>query len=117
MKISVIGSGSSRTVTDGMKRETAEEQFTEILNLLADIGSMYGVRLVIEPLRKAETNYINTYADGYTLAKKVAHKNIATMIDFYHQSENSEPLDTFVSAGKDLIHTHIASPNVRAAIT
>jgi sugar phosphate isomerase/epimerase len=117
VKISIIGSGSSRTVPDGMKREAAEEQFTEILNLLGDIGAMYGVRLAVEPLQVSETNFVNTYAEGYALAKKLKHENVYTMIDFYHQARNGEPIDTFVSGGKELIHIHIASPGNRGAIT
>ena len=94
VKISVIGSGAARNIPKDMKKSVAEEQFEEILKLLGDIGSMYGVCVCIEPLRTSETNYINTYAEGYSLAKKLNSKNVATMIDFYHQSENGEPLDT-----------------------
>ncbi|MBO5882885.1 MAG: sugar phosphate isomerase/epimerase [Clostridia bacterium] len=117
VKISVIGSGSARAIPDSMAPAVAEEQFIEIIKLIGEIASMYGVRLCLEPLRRAETDFINTYAESFAFAKKLADKNIATMIDFYHQAENGEPLDTFVSAGKDLVHTHIAAPITRQAIT
>ena len=117
VKISVIGSGSARAIPAVMDPQTAKKQFMEILKLIGDIASMYGVRLCLEPLRREETNFINTYAESHAFAKSLNDKNIATMIDFYHQAENGEPLDSFVSAGSDLIHTHIAAPHSRDAIT
>ena len=42
------------------------------------------------------------------IAKKTAHPNVLSMIDFYHHAVNGEPIETIDGAKGFLVHSHIA---------
>jgi sugar phosphate isomerase/epimerase len=60
----VVGSGAARTVPDGFDRDRALEQFGGFLRDVAVRAADRGVTVVLEPLRPAETNLMNTVAES-----------------------------------------------------
>ena len=67
----VFGSGGAKNVPEGFPIEQGYEQIVTLLKRIAPVASGYGITIVIEPLRKAECNLINTFEEGCRLAKDV----------------------------------------------
>ncbi|MCR2822660.1 sugar phosphate isomerase/epimerase family protein [Lederbergia panacisoli] len=107
-KIIVFGSGRARSIPDGFSRERAEEQILQFLRLAADYADPPGITIVIEPLNKKESNIINSVLEAEEFAKKVNHKSIQVLADFYHMDEESEPLEDIVKAKEFVKHIHLA---------
>lgn len=110
-RISVIGSGRSRSVPDGMPFSDAEKRFAEILNIIGDSAERYGMRAVIEPLNREECNFINTVDEGAAMCRRTGHRSVGLLVDFYHFYMNGESLDELGRAADILWHAHIARPN------
>lgn len=114
-RILVLGSGSARNVPDSFSREEAIGQFTLLCGKLAEIASGYQVTVVIEPLQRSETNFINTVREGTAIVKSVNHPNLGVLADFYHMLRENEDAGALVEAGKWLKHCHIAEKANRSA--
>ncbi len=107
-KIIVFGSGKARTIPPGVPRETGEGHLVEFLHLAADHARANGIRIAIEPLRRPESNVVNTLAGAVALAERVNRPEVGVLVDFYHLDEEKEPLEHIPQAGKHLIHVHVA---------
>ena len=107
-----IGSGGARSVPAGMEPARAEEDLVTLLRMLADRAADYGISLAVEPLRPAETNLINTIADGIRIKRAVDRKNLGCLVDFFHAWSNGEELSELDELRPgELIHVHLARPN------
>lgn len=110
-KIAVIGSGPARNIPEGFDAARAKEQFMYIVNTCADIAAENGIRIVVEPLNKSETNYINTVADGIRFVHKLGNPNVGCMADLYHMYREEEDYSILARNDYPLIHVHLARPN------
>jgi sugar phosphate isomerase/epimerase len=112
-EVIVFGSGGARRVPDGFSKAEAFAQLVDFGRRAAREARASGITLTIEPLRKQETNIINTAAEGLELVKAVDDPNFQLMIDFYHlASEQEDP--AIVLVAKDHIrHLHMANPQGR----
>jgi D-psicose/D-tagatose/L-ribulose 3-epimerase len=112
-EIVVFGSGGARRVPDGFAKDEAFTQLVDFGRRAATEARTHGITITIEPLRKQETNIINSAAEGLELVKAINHPNFQLMIDFYHlASEQEDP--AIVITGKDhLRHLHVANPTGR----
>jgi D-psicose/D-tagatose/L-ribulose 3-epimerase len=105
----VFGSGGAKNVPEGFPLEEGFRQVVELLRKLGAIARKNGVAIVIEPLRKAECNIINTFAEGCVLAREVGMDNVRVLVDFYHLSVEMEPAATLIAGGKEYLrHVHFA---------
>ena len=111
-RICVLGSAKVRNIPEGVTREFADRRFSEVLSSFGDIAEKYGLRIAIEPLNRGEGNYINTFAEGASVAKGVAHKNVGALVDFYHFYLESESEENVINDAPFLIHAHLARPNI-----
>jgi D-psicose/D-tagatose/L-ribulose 3-epimerase len=110
VKIQVLGSGGARRVPDGFSREEAFNQLVDFCRRIAPVARDNGITIVVEPLRKQETNIINTAREGLALVKAVDRPEIKLLVDYYHMAEEGENADIIAEAGPLLAHTHIANP-------
>ena len=107
----VFGSGPAENVPDGFPREEGYRQVVQLLKEAAPIVRAHGITIVIEPLRRAECNLINTFAEGVQLARDVDEEAVKVLVDFYHLTEEAEPLQHLIdSGGEYLRHVHFANP-------
>jgi D-psicose/D-tagatose/L-ribulose 3-epimerase len=113
VEILCFGSGGARRVPDGFPKDQAFKQLVDFGKRIAPEAKAKGITVVIEPLRRQETNIINTAGEGLELVKAIDHPNFQLLIDFYHlASEQEDP--QIVVRGKDhLRHLHTANPNGR----
>ena len=114
-KIFVLGSGRSRAIPDDFEREKATAQFVELCKHIAVLGEKYDVVVVLEPLRKQETNFINTVRQGTEIARAVNHPNLRVLADLFHMASEDEDTQAIVEAGDLLYHCHIAGKAERTA--
>jgi len=111
----VLGSGSARKIPDGFDRQEATQQFIELCRQLAPLAQKYDVTVVVEPLNRGETNFINSLSEGAAIVKSVNHPNIRLLCDIYHMMREDEPAEEIVKYGEFLRHCHIAEKETRSA--
>lgn len=111
----VLGSGGARRVPEGFSKEEAIQQFITLCKRLGPLAKKYGITVVVEPLNKRETNFINSLAEGVEIVKAVKHSNIQLLCDIYHMSRENEPASEIVKYGKYIKHCHIAEKETRSS--
>jgi sugar phosphate isomerase/epimerase len=111
----VLGSGRTRTVADGFRRAQAREQFIDLCRRLGPLAQQYGVTVVVEPLNRGETNFVNSLAEGADIVEAVDHPNIRLLCDIFHMSREGEPASEITRYGHLIRHVHIAEKADRTA--
>ncbi|HEY6292531.1 MAG TPA: sugar phosphate isomerase/epimerase family protein [Terriglobia bacterium] len=112
-EVVVWGSAGSRNVPEGFARERAWAQIQDFLRLAGDIARSRRLVIAIEPLRRQESNIINTAAEALRLVQEVNHPNIRMIVDYYHlRAENEDP-EIIWRARHDIVHFHFANPQGR----
>ena len=106
--IIVFGSGGARQIPDGFPQAEADRQMHDFLSLCADASERTGVMVVIEPLCRAECNYINRVSEGAEWAEQLARSGVKNLADTYHMEREAEPLSAIVAGGDVLAHAHTA---------
>jgi D-psicose/D-tagatose/L-ribulose 3-epimerase len=109
----VWGSAGSRNVPDGFSRQRAWEQIAEFLHAAGDVARRHGILIAIEPLRREESNILNTGAEALRMLRTVQHPNVRMIIDFYHLRQENEDPHVVVNARHEIVHLHFANPNGR----
>lgn len=113
VKTVVFGSGGARRVPEGFSQEEAFAQLVDFCRRIAPLAHENGITIVVEPLRRQETNIVNTAREGLELVKAVDRPEIRLLIDFYHLSEENEDPGVVLQAGSLLAHVHVANPKGR----
>ena len=113
VSVVVLGSGAARRVPDGFAREEAVAQLIDFCRRIAPLARENGITIAVEPLRRQETNIINTAREGLALVKAVDRAEIKLLVDYYHLAEEGESADVLLEAGNAIVHTHIANPRGR----
>ena len=112
-QVVVFGSGGARRVPDGFSKDEAFKQLVDFGRRAAAEGKANGITITIEPLRKQETNIINTAGEGLALVEAIDHPNFQLMIDFYHLASEQEDPGIVLRAKDRLRHLHVANPKDR----
>jgi sugar phosphate isomerase/epimerase len=113
VEVLVFGSGGARRVPDGFSREEAWAQLVEFSRRAAEAAAPHHITVAIEPLRRQETNIVNTAGEGLALVEAVNHPNFQLMIDFYHLASEHEDPAIVLRARDHLRHLHVANPQGR----
>ena len=112
VKVCVLGSGKVRSIPEGEDPNVIKYKFSALVAKIGRVAAKYGISIAIEALRYQETNLGNTVRDVTELAEKSGEENVGALVDFFHFFCNEEKDDGLLCAGKKLIHTHIARPNL-----
>ena len=112
-EIVVFGSGGARRVPEGFPKEDAFKQLVEFGRRIAPEARAHGITVAIEPLRREETNIINSAAEGLELVKAINDPNFQLMVDFYHLASEKEDPEIIVRAREHIRHLHMANPQGR----
>lgn len=115
VRVVVFGSGAARSRPPGLAPDDALRQLTELLAVWGEWAQDHGVQLAIEPLRYAETNTVNTVAEGGTLVETIAHPGVTLLADLYHVACNGETPESIRPWVPLLSHVHVAEKQDRAA--
>jgi len=112
-QIVVFGSGGARRVPDGYAKDEAFKQLVDFGRRAAAEARPYGITIAVEPLRREETNIINTAAEGLDLVNAIGDPNFQLMIDFYHLASEHEDPAIVLRAKEHVRHLHVANPQGR----
>ena len=98
----VLGSPKQRNVGDGVAYERAWEWAAETLRDAVKRAEDRGVVICFEPLSTAETNFINTTADGLRFAAQFASPAMSIILDVKAMSAEEKPIPQIIreSAGR-----------------
>ena len=113
VQVLVFGSGGARRVPEGFSRDEAFKQLADFGRRAAVAAQPLGITIAIEPLRRQESNIINTAAEGLALVEAVGHPNFQLMIDFYHLASEQEDPAIVLRARDHIRHLHVANPQGR----
>ena len=107
-----FGSGYMRNIPDGYGYEKAFSFMASFIKEeIVPYLEKYDAYLNIEELRKEETNFITSCAEGGKLAEAVGSARVGLLCDYYHMSMAGETADDVPAFGKYIKHVHIASPS------
>ena len=115
VKVIVFGSPGARSFPEGFPHEQAWDQLKAFLRQAGGIieTRRYGMVIGIEPLRKPESNIVNTVAEAARLAREVNHPKVRIIVDFYHLAFENEDPDAILGAKDLIVHLQIADPAAR----
>jgi D-psicose/D-tagatose/L-ribulose 3-epimerase len=113
VRLVVFGSGGARQVPEGFSKQEAFQQLVDFGKRIAPEARSRNITIAIEPLRKQESNIINTSTEGLEWVNAVNDPNIQLMIDFYHFSVEKEDPSDVLKVKDHLRHLHMANPNGR----
>jgi D-psicose/D-tagatose/L-ribulose 3-epimerase len=113
VRIVVFGSGGARRVPDGFAKSDAFDQLVDFGRRVAPLARARGITIAVEPLRREETNIINSAAEGLQLVEKIDDPGFQLMVDFYHLASEREDAQIIVRARDHIRHFHMANPTGR----
>jgi sugar phosphate isomerase/epimerase len=96
----VFGSPIQRKIPPGVSHQQAEDYAVETFSFVLPVLDETGLRLGLEPLAPAETDFLNTCAQGLALADRLNHPRVSLHMDV--KAMASEPTPT-----PELIRRHI----------
>ena len=108
VRVCVFGSGGARSIPEGYDRTQALDQLAAFLDHVQETSARHGVRVVIEPLNRGESNVFNSVAESDEFNQSRGLHGIGVLADLYHISVEGETYDGMVAAGDRLGHVHVA---------
>ena len=92
---------------DGLTLE--RNLFVELAAELAEAAEAAGTLVLLEPLNRYETYFMNKQDDGVALAERINRPGVAIMSDFFHMAiEETDTPAALRRAGKWVRHVHLA---------
>ena len=96
-------------------RERAAEWLLAGLARVSRRAAERGVRIVIEPINRYESNWLNTVDEVTDLINRLGADNVGVLPDTFHMNiEEPDVAAALTRAGPRLWHVHIADSNRRA---
>jgi sugar phosphate isomerase/epimerase len=110
----VWGSPKQRNLAEGVKYEDGFKRAVEVLRSVAETAGPLGVRIAMEPLGPADTNFLLTAAETMKLIKAVNHPAFQLHLDVKAMASEPTPIPQIIEANKKhLVHFHANDPNLR----
>ncbi|WP_251390242.1 sugar phosphate isomerase/epimerase family protein [Mediterraneibacter agrestimuris] len=107
-KIIVFGSGGARRLPDDISMDEAWEQMKEVCRIFGNAAQKYGIKIVLEPLNRGETDLMHTVNEGIRMTEEISHSSVWLLADYYHMQKEKESVNVLVQAASYLKHCHIA---------
>jgi len=84
----------------------------EAIRACAEYAGQKGITLLIEPINRYETNFINSSADGLQLLDEIGDPNVKLLLDTFHMNiEEVDLIKAFQDVGDLLGYVHLADSN------
>ncbi len=110
----VLGSPQQRSLLPAVTRGQALGHALATLGHCLPALDAAGVTLALEPLGRAETDFLTTAAEATELARRVGHPRVRLILDVKAMSDEATPIPDLVRAhAPDLAHFHANDPNRR----
>lgn len=96
---------------DGLGRERATECIAAGMREVAGYAAARGVRLLLEPMNRFETDLVNTVVDALAMAE-AAGDNVGLLVDTFHMNiEEPSITGSLREAARRIWHVHVADSN------
>jgi len=100
--------GSFFKVPEGFSHKAAMDQAVRWVNMLADYGEKYAVKIALEPTADPHTLF-PMYLDGIEFAKhEVGRSVVRVMADLNYFIQGNQPLENITKEPDYCLHVHIA---------
>lgn len=90
-------------------RKLEEELLVAILEELAPTLETVGVKLILEPLNKAETHFLNTVEHAVQICKRIGSPHVKVLADIYHMNQEENMIESIRAARDYIAHVHVSS--------
>jgi sugar phosphate isomerase/epimerase len=111
-KVMVLGSPQQRNFPDDQSVESAMEYAAEVLTAVVPELEKQSVQIALEPLGRAEGNFLNTAAAGRELQAMINSPQIQLHLDVKAMSDEPTPTAQIIRENSDaMIHFHANDPN------
>lgn len=108
-KYAVFGSGAARTIhADTYEYEEGLRTLTGFVTAIGAEAEKRGITVVIEPLRKAETNIFVTVPESGEYVRKLNQSGVKLLYDAFHMAEEGTDVSCVCEYADLLRHCHIA---------
>jgi sugar phosphate isomerase/epimerase len=113
-KVLVLGSPKQRSITEGQTKQGAWRRALDLFSSLLDRAAKLDLTICLEPLSPAETNFINTVAEGMKMVRQIDHPNFKIHLDVKAMSSEPTPVPAIIRSVKveDIGHFHVNDPNL-----
>ncbi len=96
-------------------REAAAARLLDGLGRVARAAAEAGVRIVIEPINRYESNWLNTVEEVLELIERLGADNVGVLPDTFHMNIEEASIPAALRrAGPRVWHVHVADSNRRA---
>lgn len=110
----VLGSPLQRNIPAGVTQEQAMDFAADTLSHALSSLERSRVYLCLEPLTRAETNFLNTAAEGVSLIRKLGHPFVKLHLDVKAMSDEAQSTPDVIRANREFLHHfHANDPNRR----
>jgi sugar phosphate isomerase/epimerase len=105
----IIGLIRGRAAEAGQE---ADGYLRAALDVCLKVAERAGVGLVIEPINRYETDWLNTVGETIRLIERVGHPRLGVLADTFHMNIEERSIEGAMEAGKShLRHVHVADSN------
>jgi sugar phosphate isomerase/epimerase len=111
IKSITLGSGSSRRISNSVISNIEKGKWERLLLHIDQLASKQSVLILLEPLTKMESNFINTIKEAVEWIEILNLHNFGITIDSYHYLKEHSSLDQAYINQKYIKHAHFANFN------
>jgi sugar phosphate isomerase/epimerase len=103
------------SIPAGVDREQAMEWLLAGLGRVSRQARELGVRIVIEPINRYESNWLNTVGEVMDLIRRLGADNVGVLPDTFHMNIEERDIGAALEEARPrLWHVHVADSNRRA---
>ena len=95
-KVIVVGSPKQRNLMDGVTHQQAWDFATDVFRPAVKRGEERGITICFEPLAPAETNFVNTAAEGIRFAQQFNSPAMSIILDVKAMSSEAKPVPQII---------------------
>jgi len=108
----IIGGIRGKLIGEDTEKAEQRENTVKSLRRCAVIAADLGTHLLLEPINRYETNFINNAQDGLRLIEDIGHPGVKLLLDTFHMNiEEADPCATIRKVGSRLGYMHFADNN------
>jgi sugar phosphate isomerase/epimerase len=112
--IMVAGSPKQRNIMSGVNREQAEDWALETFREAVALAETRGVTICFEPLGPAETNFMNTAADGIAFVQRLNSPAFKIILDVKAMCSETKPIPQIIrESWPQFAHFHANDKNLK----
>lgn len=104
----VFGSGEARRLSHAVSVEKGLAETAHFLAMCDRLGEKYDLKVVIEPLRRQETDQIHTVKEGAAWVRKLKLSHVGLLGDAFHMAEEGEAASVIEENADILGHMHFS---------